>query len=61
VQITLNSKGEGTYTTGMLTYGPHVLTASFAGDIAHNPSTSTELDQNITKENLYMPIVIGGN
>ena len=51
----------GTYTTGMLTYGPHVLTARYVGDIAHNPSTSAELDQNISKENLYSPIVIGGN
>jgi hypothetical protein len=59
IQITLDSSGMGHYTTGMLTYGGHVLTARYAGNIAFNSSTSAELDQNITKENLFMPIVIG--
>jgi len=42
---TLNSAGQASITLASLAVGTHSLTASYAGDVSHNPSNSAALSQ----------------
>jgi hypothetical protein len=58
IQLTLNTSGVATYTTWLLTYGSHTISAIYNGNETFLPSTSIDLVQEISKLYLFMPVII---